>query len=162
MASTYSLASCTTKMPLDEQLKTAFSNHLHRLAPTAALDSIHVLWSTPVNERLARIIDDTVYVREYNRIKWQLANARAKNDRDSLAFYRYEIRVMEREIDSISKAIPQGDTTHQYGDLIACSYFLRKDGRAFSDSTLIYLDSAHALRYTAFLDSSLARSMTSH
>jgi hypothetical protein len=151
--------SCTHKKTLPEQLAAAFSNRLTGLDPKATLDSVHILWSTPINERLGRIVDDSVYVREYNRITWQLAAARQNHLRDSAAFYRYEIHVMEREIDSISKVIPLGDTTHSAGVLIGCAYFLRKNGVVVADSTLLYLDTAQVLRYTWYMDESMARTL---
>jgi hypothetical protein len=153
--------SCTHKS-LTEQLAGAFSNHLNHIDPNASLDSVRIIWSTPVNERLARTIDDTLYVREYNRIRWQLASALAKSNRDSVAFYRYEIHVLERGIDSISKSIEHGDTTHRYGSLISCAYYLKKNNKAISDSTLIFLDSAYVLRYTGYMDSSIARTTKSN
>lgn len=159
LASLLLLPACREKAALDVQLASAFGSHLKRLDPAASLDSIRILWQTPVNERLGVVINDTVYVREYNRINAQMASAQIKNDKDSIAFYRYEIRVLQQGIDSISKSIPQTDTTRRFGSLIACEYFLRKDGRTFTDSTLLYLDSASALRYTAYMDSSIARTL---
>jgi len=151
------LLACTAKKPLTTQLTEAFSNHLARIDSTITLDSVRILWNVPVNERLTRIIDDTVYVREYNRIKAQLAGAAAKNDRDSMAFYRYEIRVMEHEIDSIAKAIGEGDTTRSHGTLLAFAYYLKSNDREIKDSTLLYIDSTGVMRYTGFMDSSIAR-----
>lgn len=151
------LIACTPKKNLTAQLTEAFGNHLSRIDSSITLDSVKIIWSTPVNERLTRIIDDTVYVREYNRIKAQLAGAAARNDRDSMAFYRYEIRVMEHEIDSIAKAIGEGDTTLSHGSLVACAYFLKSHDKAIKDSTLLYIDSAGVMRYTGFMDSSIAR-----
>jgi hypothetical protein len=84
-----------------------------------------------------------------------------KNDKDSIAFYRYEINALERGIDSISKSIPHTDTLHRFGSLISCAFFLRKGDKTISDSTLIYLDSAHYLRYTDYMDSSISRSIRS-
>ena len=152
------LFSCHEKS-LQEQLTVAFSNHLSRLNPDASLDSIHIIWSVPVNEKLARIIDDTVYVREYNRIRRQLARARMANDNDSIDFYRYEIRVLEHGIDSVSESIGQGDTTHSHGTLLSCTYYLTKNKKAIRDSTMLYLDSVNVLRYTQFMDSSMTRAM---
>ena len=151
------LVACTAKKPLTTQLTEAFAHHLARIDSTITLDSVKIIWNVPVNERLTRIIDDTVYVREYNRIKGQLAGAAAKNDRDSMAFYRYEIRVMEHEIDSIAKAIGEGDTTHSHGSLVACAYYLKSNDKAIKDSTLLFIDSTNVLRYTGFMDSSIAR-----
>lgn len=156
------LLSCSHKKTLTEQLTVAFSNHLSRIGPDATLDSVHILWSVPVTEKLGRVIDDTLYVREYNRIRTQLAGARQKNDRDSIAFYNYEIKVMEHEIDSISTAIGQGDTTRHYGSLICAAYSLEKQGHTANDSTLLYLDSAGVLRYTWYMDSSIARTTRSN
>ena len=150
------VVSCHHKS-LNEQLAVAFSAHLQNFDPDARIDSVRIIWSTPVNERLARIIDDTIYVREYNRIKWQLANVRLTNNRDSVAFYRYEIHVLEHNIDSISKSIGQGDTSRQHGSLLSCAYYLTRHDKVISDSTLLYLDSAQTLRYTWYLDSSIAR-----
>jgi len=87
--------------------------------------------------------------------------AMMKNDKDSIAFYRYEINALERGIDSISKSIPHTDTLHRFGSLISCAFFLRKGDKTISDSTLIYLDSAHYLRYTDYMDSSISRSIRS-
>ena len=154
------VASCRQKT-LNDQLAGAFTLHLKIIDPDVRLDSVRVLWSTPVNEKLVRTIDDTVYVREYNRIKRQLSNARLANNRDSIAFYLYEIHVLEHNIDSISKSIRQGDTTHQHGLLLSCAYYLTKQGKAIADSTFLYLDSAHTLRYTWYMDSSIAKSARS-
>src|SRR5580693_8963225 len=95
--------SCQHKT-FNDQLTDAFTNHLKDLDPDAVLDSVHILWRTPVNQKLARIIDDTIYVREYYRIRMELAGAQARNDKDSVAFCRYEISVLEHNIDSISKS----------------------------------------------------------
>jgi hypothetical protein len=152
------LLSCQQKS-LNEQLTAAFENHLARLDPDASLDSVRIIWNVSVNERLARIIDDTIYVREYHRIRRQLANAEAMNDPDSIAFYHYEIGVLEHGIDSVSESINHGDTTRSHGTLLNCAYFLTKAKRRIRDSTLLYLDSAYALRYTNFMDSSIARAM---
>jgi hypothetical protein len=149
--------SCRHKT-LNEQLAVAFTTHLKYIDADAQLDSVRVLWSTPVNEKLIRTIDDTVYVREYNRIKWQLVNARLANNRDSVAFYTYEVRVLEHNIDSISKSIGQADTTRQHGSLLACAYYLTRRGKQIADSTFLYLDSAHTLKYTWYMDSSIAKS----
>jgi hypothetical protein len=144
---------------LNEQLTAAFQNHLGRLDPEATLDSVHIIWNVSANERLARIIDDSIYVREYHRIRRQLANAEAINDRDSIAFYHYEIGVLEHGIDSVSESINRGDTTRSHGTLLNCSYFLTKAKRRIMDSTMLFIDSANVLRYTNFMDSSIARAM---
>ena len=151
------LPSCSHRKTQTEQLTDILSDHLTRIGPGVTLDSVHILWRVPVTERLGSIINDTVYMREYNRIRAQMAGARLRNDKDSMEFYSDEIAIMKREIDSISKAIGQGDTTHSYGSLMSIDYFLRKAGGTASDSTLVYIDSAGVLRFTDYMDSSLAR-----
>jgi hypothetical protein len=74
------LTSACRHKSLNEQLAVAFTTHLKIVDPDAQLDSVRVLWSTPVNERLVRTIDDTVYVREYNRIKCLLSDEAREAD----------------------------------------------------------------------------------
>jgi hypothetical protein len=160
LSSSWILLSCR-QSTLKERLTVAIGNQITRLDPNAHLDSVRIIWSVQVNERLARVIDDTVYVREYNRIIIQLASAVAKNDRDSIAFYHYELNVLERGIDSVSQSISQGDTTHQLGTLLAFAYFLTKKNMTMMDSTMIYIDSAHIIRFTSLLDSTISRTIRS-
>jgi len=157
-----SLMACKEKKTLSQHLTLTFTDHLQTIDPNTTLDSIHILWNIPVTQRLSRVIDDTVYIREYNRIKSQLAGALTKQDKDSIEFYNYEIAVLEKGIDSVTKSIELGDTTHRYGSLIACEYFLKKNNRSFTDSTLLFVDSTHTLRYTEYLDSALARTITAN
>jgi len=154
--------SCKHKSTLPEQLKITFSNHLRQLDSLATLDSVRIIWNTLVTERLGRIVDDSVYVREYSRLKTQLSNALQKNDRDTINFYRYEINVMEKEIDSITRSIPSGDTTKSYGHLLNCAYIINKSGKTLIDSTLIFVDSTSTLRFTEYLDSSLRRTIANY
>ncbi|HLI92580.1 MAG TPA: hypothetical protein VKU83_03185 [Puia sp.] len=152
-------AACTHKRTLTEQLTSTLSSHLRRLDPVAVVDSVHILWTVPVNERFGRVVDDTVYIREYSRLKTELAGAQQRNEKDSIAFLHYEIAVMEKEIDSISKAVAKGDTTDRFGTLIGCAYYLRSADRTRPDSTMLFVDSTNTLRFTEFLDSSLARTI---
>src|SRR5215467_8209530 len=99
------------KQTLVEQLNKTFSNHLKQIDSSASLDSTHILWNVAVTQRLGRIFDDSIYVHEFNRVKSQLASARQKNNPDSIQFYQYEIDYMEKQIDSVTKAISEGDTS---------------------------------------------------
>ncbi|HEV2352921.1 MAG TPA: hypothetical protein VGR89_01650 [Puia sp.] len=150
---------CAHKRTLPEQLASTLSNHARSFDPVAVVDSVHILWTVPVNERFGRVVDDTVYIREYNRLKTQLAAARRRNEKDSVDFLRYEIAVMEKEIDSISKAVARGDTADKFGTLIGCAYYLRTSGRTGLDSTMIFIDSLNTLRFTEYLDSALVRTI---
>jgi hypothetical protein len=158
LAVSFSYNACTEKKSIETELFAAFSSHLSKINSTARLDSIRILWRTPATERLSRVIDDSLLVREYNRINNQLSQALSKNaDKDSIAYYRYEIRVLKQNIDIASKSIDKGDTTHSNGSLIACAYFLSINGRQLADSTLLYIDSLSILRYTSYMDSSIAK-----
>ena len=151
--------SCRQKQTLTEQLSLSFSHHLEQIDAAAKLDSVHILWNIPFNQRLARIIDDSIYVREYSRIKSQLAIAKQQNEKDSIAFYQYEINYMEQEIDSISRSIGQGDTAHAFGYLIGCAYYIKKKDMIRADSTILFVDSTHTIRFTEYMDSSLRRTV---
>jgi hypothetical protein len=151
--------SCRHRQTLTDQLTLVFSDHLSNIDSSATLDSVHILWNIPVTPRLTRIIDDSVYNREYTRIKAQLVSALQKQDRDSIEFYEYEIDVMQKEIDSISKGIEQEDTIRRYGHLIGCNFFIKKNGRSRKDATMVFVDSTSTLRFTEFMDSAIRRSI---
>ena len=152
--------SCTQhKQSLVEQLNATFSRHLKQIDSTVELDSIHVLWKANVTEKMGRIVDDSIYVREFVRIRGQLAGAQQKNDKDSIEFYQYEINYMEKEIDSITRSIPAGDTTKKYGSLINCAYYIKRNGKTKIDSTLLFIDSTSTFRYTEYLDSAVSRTV---
>jgi predicted phosphohydrolase len=155
------LLSCSHRKTLTEQLTATFTAHLQRIDSLATLDSVQVRWKVPVTERLTRIIDDSVYMREYSRLRAQLTSALRKQDKDTIEFYQYEINYMEQEIDSISKSIEKGDTTRRFGVLIGCGYSIAKNGRSKYDSTLIFIDSASTIRFTEFMDSAIRRTVGS-
>ena len=150
---------CSHHRTLSDQLTDVFSNHVSSIDSSATLDSVHILWNIPVTPRLTRIFDDSLYVREYTRIKAQLVSALQKQDHDSIEFYEYEIDVMQKEIDSISKGIAREDTTRQYGHLIGCDFFIMKKGRSRRDQTIVFVDSTSTLRFTEFMDSAIRRSI---
>jgi predicted phosphohydrolase len=153
------IVSCAHRKSLSEQLNGSFTNHLERIDSLAVLDSVHILWNVRVTEKLGRIIDDSVYIREFTRIQAQLSNALPKNDKDSIAFYRYEINYMEKAIDSVTKSIDQGDTIHRYGYLIGCAYYITKNQKTKIDSTMVFIDSTSTMRYTEYMDSAIGRTV---
>jgi len=154
-----SVLSCKHRKSLQEQITAIFSNHVKNLDSLVTLDSVHILWKIPLNERLGRIIDDSTYSREYMSIKTQLSSAEQKNDKDSIAFYQYEMAYMEKEIDSITASIPRSDTSRRFGLMVACAYFISKNHQARIDSTLTFLDSTSNLQFTDFMDSSIKRTI---
>ena len=153
------LISCKQQKKLPEQLHESFANHVKKMDSSAVLDSIHILWNTSVTERLSRIIDDTVYLRESMRIQAQLLRAKQKNDKDSIEIYRYEINNLQKGIDSMTKSIAQGDTTRHYGNLMGCAYYITKNQKTSIDTTIVFIDSTYTLRYTEFMDSAIRRTI---
>lgn len=150
---------CHHPRTLQESLAVIFGDHLQQIDSAATLDSVHVRWNFPVTEKLGRIIDDSIYVREYSRIKAQLAGALVAGDKDSIEFYEYEIRYMEKEIDSISHGIGLSDSSHRFGTLVGCSFYITKNKKALMDSTVLFIDTTSTVRLTDFLDSALRRSV---
>lgn len=153
------IISCKHRNNLSTQLTNSFANHLKKIDSFAALDSVHILWNITVTQRLSRIIDDSVYIREFMRVQAQLSGAQRKNNKDSIDFYQYEINYMEQAIDSVTKSIARGDTTRKHGYLIDCAYYITKNGKTKIDSTLVYIDSTATIRYTEFMDSSIKRTI---
>ncbi|HTS44793.1 MAG TPA: hypothetical protein VMH01_10380 [Puia sp.] len=151
--------SCKQRQTLTQQLTNAFSTHLKQIDSAAVLDSLHILWSVPATPRLGRIIDDSIYSREYSRIKMQLANVQQNNYKDSIEFYQYEISYMEKEIDSISKGIVHSDTTHRYGTLFGCAYYIKKNDKTKIDSTILFVDSTSTIHFNEYMDSAIHRSI---
>jgi hypothetical protein len=151
--------SCTPRKNLPEQLGESFSSHLKRIDSSAILDSVHIIWNSPMTQRMGRIFDDSVYVREFMRIQAQLARSKQKNERDSVEFYQYEIGVMKKEVDSVTQSIAHSDTTHIFGYLIDCAFYIKKNEKTKIDSTIIFIDSTSTMRFTGFMDSSIRRTL---
>jgi len=149
------IISCKHQKNLSEKLNDSFANHLKKIDSLATLDSVHILWNTTITERMGRIIDDTLYRREFMRVQAQLSRSQQKNDKDSIEFYQYEINYMEKEIDSVTKSIAQGDTTRKYGYLIGCAYYITKNQKTNIDSTIVIIDSTSTMRYTELMDSAI-------
>ena len=150
---------CHHPRSLPESLAAIFADHLRQIDTAVTLDSLQVRFNVPVTEKLGRIIDDSIYVREYSRIRGQLGTALNKGNKDSIEFYQYEIHYMEQEIDSIARGIGSSDTSHRYGSLVSCSYYLSGNRKSQMDSTFIFIDSTNTIRFTDFLDSSLRRTV---
>ena len=150
---------CYHPRTLPESLTSIFSDRLRRIDSTAMLDSLHVRWNIPVTQKMGRIYDDSIYVREYSRVKSQLAGALSLGDKDSIEFYEYEIHYMEMEIDSIGQSIGLGDSTRRYGSLIGCSFYISKNNRLKIDSTIVFIDTTSKIRFTDFIDSALRRTV---
>jgi len=153
------IISCKNPKTLAQQLNDSFTNHLKKIDSSATLDSVHILWNTTITQKLGRIIDDSVYIREFMRIQGQLSSAQQKNDQDSIEFLQYEINYMKQEIDSVTKSIASGDTTRKYGYLIGCAYYITKNEKKKMDSAIIFIDSTSTMRYTEFMDTAISRTI---
>ena len=153
------ILSCKDQKSLSEQLRQSFANHLQRIDSSAALDSVHILWNAPITQKLGRIIDDSVYIREFTAVQAQLASAKQKNAADSMEFYQAELNYMEKPIDSLTKSIAGGDTTRRFGSLIGVVYYITKNQKKKIDSTIIALDSLSNMLYTEYMDSALRRTV---
>ncbi|HTR27641.1 MAG TPA: hypothetical protein VMH27_00125 [Puia sp.] len=150
---------CQRPRTLPESLGAIFADHLQRIDSATILDSLHVQWTVPVTARMATVFNDSIYVREYTRIKGQLAGALVMGNKDSIDFYEYEIHYMEKEIDSISHGIGESDTIHRYGTLVGCAYYVSKYKKSAMDSTVLFIDTTSTVRFTDFMDSSLRRTV---
>jgi hypothetical protein len=153
------LCGCHHPRTLPESLAAVFSDHLRRIDSAAALDSLLVRWNLPVTQKMGRIFDDSIYVREYSRVKAQLAAAFSMGDRDSIEFYEYEIHYMEQEIDSIGHSIGLSDSSHRYGTVVGCSFYLSRNQKKKMDSTIVFIDTTSTIRFTDFIDSALRRTV---
>jgi hypothetical protein len=153
---------CNHRRTLPESLAIIFADHLQQIDSAATLDSVHVLWNIPVTEKLGRIIDDSIYIREYSRVKAQLAGALGAGDKDSIEFYEYEIHYMEKEIDSIGHGIGLSDSSRRFGSLVGCSFYITRNKKARMDSTILFIDTTSTVRFTDFLDSALRRTIKTY
>ncbi len=151
--------SCKTRKSLSEQLTGSFATHLQKFDSAATLDSVHIIRYVAATQRLGRIVDDSIYNRELVRLQSQLSDAKGRGNRDTIKFYLYEINALQTQMDSVTRSIPMGDTTHNVGYLIDCSYYITRSGKKRMDSTLVYIDQGGILRYTEFLDSAIKRTI---
>jgi len=101
------------------------------------LDSFNVVWVDTLTEKFGRIIDDTIYSREHDKIRSLFENA---TNKDSLDFYKYELDYMAKEIDSITRSIPAADTKKKYGLAVKVFFSLLKNGRSAGSYAYYFLD----------------------
>jgi hypothetical protein len=152
---------CKDPKNLQEQLTESFANHLRKVDSSAVLDSVHILWNAKVTQKMGRVIDDSIYRREFIRVQAQLSRAKVANTRDSIDFYQNEIDYMEHQMDAITKSIAEADSTHQFGNLIGTAFYLTLHQKTKMDSTIVYFDSSSTMRYTEFMDSAIRRAVSS-
>ena len=81
---------CCSSKPksLSDQLKTNFLSRLNKVDSTIVLDSFNVIKVDTMDQKMERIIDDTIYKRELVRVQAQLTNAIKEKKEDSIGFIR--------------------------------------------------------------------------
>ena len=153
------IASCQQPETLTQQLDEKFDIHLKKIDPSVTLDSLHILWKINLTQRLGKVIDDTIYIRELSNIEMQLIKAIQKQYKDSIKFYQSEIDYMKSNTDSIANQIDNSDSSRKYGYMMRCAYYITKNSKTIIDSTLIIIDSASKLQFTEIMDSSISQTI---
>jgi hypothetical protein len=135
------ILSCKSKHNnLSDRVRANFISHVKKIDSTLVLDSFSVIAIDTVNRRTERIIDDTLYTREFNRVQAQLANATKGNKTDSIAFYQGEVNYMQTQFDSLNREIAKADTTKKLGLLVTCKILLKRNERNQEMIVYYFLD----------------------
>jgi hypothetical protein len=150
-------SSCKTKTnDLTDQLKTNLLSHLKKIDSTVVLDSFKVLRIETITRRMERTIDDSIYMREFVRVKTQLNSAIKEAKGDSIGFYQQEVDYMLTQVDSLNREISKADTANKLGLVATCRIQLGKPNRNQEGIVYYFLD-----RSMNVLDSELIDSMLS-
>jgi hypothetical protein len=151
------LLSCTSShsKTISEQLQSNFLAHAAKIDSSLVLDSFKVARIDTLVERLGRIIDDTIYKREFYRVQTQLANAVMEQKKDSIEIYQDEINYMSPQIDSVTKSISKGDTTKIFGILASCTFRLKKNDKMYKDVVYYFLDRNMNIQNADRIDSTI-------
>ena len=149
--------SCKTKPnSLAEQLKTDFSSHLKKIDSTVVLDSFIVIRIDTITRRMERTIDDSIYMREFIRVKTQLNNAINEAKKDSIGFYQEEVNYMLTQVDSLNKEISKADTTNKLGLVATCRIQIGKTNRKQEAILYYFLDRSMTIRNSEMIDSTIS------
>jgi hypothetical protein len=134
--------SCQTKpAPLSDQLKGYLQSHLAKIDSTVVVDSFRILGLDSIDQRMERIIDDSLYMREFYQVQGQFIEANIKQGRkDSIDFYQGELEYMITQADSLKKVISKADTTKKLGLLAICKADLSKQNRSQQLILYYFLD----------------------
>src|SRR5664279_3565997 len=98
------ILSCKSKhKSLADRVKDNFLSHVKKMDSTLVLDSFSIIKIDTINRRTERIIDDTLYMMEFNRVRTQLANAKKGGRADSIEFYQGEVNYMQTQFDSLER-----------------------------------------------------------
>jgi hypothetical protein len=151
------ISSCNTKTAsLPDQLKVNFLLRVNKIDSTVHLDSFRIVRADSVDQRLERIIDDSIYVREFTYVQRQLVNAIKENKADSIGFYKGEVDYMTPQVDSLTKVISKADTTNKLGLVAICSFQLSKNGATQQGMAYYFLDKNYKVWDSELIDTSIA------
>ncbi len=150
--------SCKSKpVNLSDQLKTNLITRLEKIDSTVLLDSFRILRIDTIDKRLERVIDDSIYMREFARVQGQYINALAKGVRpDSIEYYKGEADYMVTQMDSLKREISQADTTKKLGLAIVCKTQVSRHGGGQELILYYFLDFSGKIWDSELVDSSIA------
>jgi hypothetical protein len=148
---------CNSSPDLTSQLKTNFASHLSKVDSAVILDSFRLIRVDTIVEKLGKIIDDTIYKREYSRVQEQFDSASKHQNKDSIAFLQYELNYMSGQIDSLTHTIKTADTIHKFGFLISCFYQIRKNDKNKADTIYYFFDKQSNILNPDMIDSFIRR-----
>jgi hypothetical protein len=151
------ISSCSTKTAnLPDQLKVNFLLRVNRIDSTVHLDSFRIVRADSIDQRLERIIDDTIYVREFTYVQAQLSNAIKTKKTDSIGFYKGEVDYMTPQVDSLTNVISKADTTKKFGIVASCSFQLSKKGATQQGMAYYFLDKSYKVWDSELIDTAIA------
>jgi len=153
------IASCKSTVPLDlsSQLKKDVSSRLLKIDSSALIDSFKVMRVDTIGQRFGKIVDDTIYVRQLNSVREQLAHAKTRSRKDSIAYFQGEIDYMTGQIDSLTASIKTADTTYKWGIMAGCYYQIRKNEKQANDSIYYFIQKSGEIVNSEMLDSFVLR-----
>jgi hypothetical protein len=155
---TYSvISSCNTKTAsLPDQLKVNFLLRVNKIDSTVHLDSFRIVRADTVDQRLERIIDDSIYIREFTYVQAQLANALKEKKIDSIGFYKGEVDYMTPQVESLTNVISKADTTKKLGIVAVCSFQLSKKGASQQGMAYYFMDRSYKVWDSELIDTTIA------
>jgi hypothetical protein len=155
---TYSvISSCNTKTAsLPDQLKVNFLLRVNKIDSTVHLDSFRIVRADTVDQRLERIIDDSIYIREFTYVQAQLANALKEKKIDSIGFYKGEVDYMTPQVESLTNVISKADTTKKLGIVAVCSFQLSKKGASQQGMAYYFMDRSYKVWDSELIDTAIA------
>lgn len=150
-------SSCQTKTAsLPDQLKVNFLLRVNKIDSTVHLDSFRIVRADTVDQRLERIIDDSIYIREFTYVQAQLANALKEKKVDSIGFYKGEVDYMTPQVESLTNVISKADTTRKLGIVAVCSFQLSKKGSSQQGMAYYFMDRSYKVWDSELIDTAIA------